>query len=216
MMTFKKSFTYFSFLVLFVTSSLYAGSRDKTTEFYITPQYSSSKTLTFDGDTSVDIDDSFGILFGFGYNFTPNWNLGVMFGYAEADYDAYYKDDHGNPTTDNFTLYTSSINVVGTYNFMRGAFTPFVSAHLGYTYTNTGIDNGEDYFYCDPWGWGPCYIYDGAHTKNSFNYGGFVGVRYDFKNSFFMKGAVGTNVIDYNSNNNSNFTMYQITFGSTF
>jgi len=44
----------------------------------------------------------------------------------------------------------------------------------------------------------------------------FVGVRYDFENNFFLKAAVGTNIIDYNSKNSADFTIYQITLGSTF
>ena len=214
MMTFKKIVT--SAFVVLLGTSLYAGNRNKSMEFYFTPQYIDGKNLDFGGEVKADIDSSVSFGFGLGYNFTPNWNLGVLFSYAEADYEATYYDKNGDLDTNRHTLYTSSINLVGTYNFMDGDFTPFVSGHIGYTHTNTGISNGEYYWGCDPFYWGPCFPYEGAYTDNSMNYGGFVGVRYDFDNHFFIKGAVGVNVIDYNSQNSADFIVYQITFGSTF
>jgi len=190
-------------------------------EFYFVPQYIDNKVLNFESGAKADIDSSVSFGLGFGYNFTPNWNLGLLFSYAEADYKGrYYKD--GEWQTQRHTLYTSSINFVGTYNFMDGDFTPFVSGHIGYTYTNTGIDNGEDYISCYPptfpypYPPGYCYPYNGAYTDNSMNYGGFAGVRYDFDNHFFIKAAVGVNIIDYNSQNSADFTIYQLTLGSTF
>jgi len=216
MMTFKKIVT--SAFVVLLGTSLYAGNRNKSMEFYFTPQYIDSKNLDFNGEAKAEIDSSVSFGFGLGYNFTPNWNLGVLFSYAEADYDGtYYNKDEGKLVTEPHTLYTSSINLVGTYNFMDGDFTPFVSGHIGYTHTNTGIDNGEDYMSCYPGYWYPyCGVFDGVYTDNAMNYGGFVGVRYDFDNHFFIKGAVGVNVIDYNSQNSADFTVYQITLGSTF
>jgi len=216
MMTFKK-IAKTAFITTIFWSTLYAGNRDKTMEFYIVPQYIEAKSLDFNGESKADIDSSVSFGLGFGYNFTPNLNLGMLFSYAEADYDGrYYDSSVGQYVTKRHTLYTSSINVVGTYYFLDGDFTPFVSAHVGYTHTNTGIGNGQIYVGCPPFYWGPCLPYEGAYTDNSLNYGGFAGVRYDFDGGFFLKGAVGVNVIDYNSQNRADFTVYQITLGSTF
>jgi len=219
MMTFKK-IAIGSLTVLIVTSLYAKNNRNKSMEFYFVPQYIDSKVLNFESGAKADIDSSVSLGFGLGYNFTPNWNLGLLFSYAEADYEGTYYDESGSWQTKRHTLYTSSINLVGTYNFMKGAFTPFVSGHIGYTHTNTGIDNGEDYISCPPpmypYPPGYCYPYDGAYTDNSVNYGGFAGMRYDFDNRFFMKAAVGVNHIDYNSQNSADFTIYQLTLGSTF
>jgi outer membrane protein W len=217
MMIFKKSVA--ALLLVFLATTLFAGGRDRKMEFFFIPQYIDGKNLDFNGGAKAEIDSSVSFGFGFGYNFDANWNLGLLFSYAEADYDGTY-DNNGTLETNRHTVYTSSINLVGTYNFLRGNFTPFVSGHIGYTHTNTGISNGEIYIGCppyyDPLFPGYCYPYEGAHTDNSLNYGGFAGVRYDFDNGFFLKGAVGVNVIDYNSHNLADFTLYQLTLGSTF
>jgi len=219
MMIFKTSIKSLT-LLLFLSTLLHAGNRNRSMEFYFIPQYIEGKTLDFGGEVKADIDSSVSFGLGLGYNFTPNWNLGLLFSYAEADYDGSYYDENGDLAHKRHTLYTSSINLVGTYNFLDGDFTPFVSGHIGYTYTNTGISNGEYYWSCPPpiypFPPGYCYPYEGAYTDNSMNYGGFVGVRYDFDNHFFIKAAVGVNIIDYNSQNSADFTIYQITLGSTF
>jgi len=209
----------FTVLLLGITANA-RNNRDRSMEFYFVPQYIKGNTLDFRGEAKADIDSSVSFGFGFGYNFTPNWNLGLLFSYAEADYmGKYYDSAAGEYIANRHTLYTSSINIVGTYYFLDGNFSPFVSGHIGYTHTNTGIGNGEIYVGCPPFYdpyWGPCLPYEGAYTDNSMNYGAFVGVRYDFDNRFFIKGSVGTNIIDYNSQNRADFTVYQITLGSTF
>lgn len=203
-------------LALLIFSLAEAKSRDKTTEFFFVPQYSASQTLKFENGTKAEIDEGFGFGFGFGYNFNPNFEVGILFSYTEADYTAYYKDKNGENIHSRHNLYTSGINLLGTYNILKGDITPFVSVNGGWTYTNTGIDNGEDYIACDPfYYYGFCGVYSGSHTDNSFNYGASIGMRFDFR-KWFLKGSYGINVIDYDSTNDAKFDIFQITVGSSF
>jgi outer membrane protein W len=209
----KKSFIVA--LLVFLGSTLDAGSRNKSLEFYFTPQYIDAKVLHFGEVATADIDDSLSFGFGVGYNFDPHFELGAYFSYADADYNLYYKNENGGDEVSRHRLYTSSINVVGTYHLLKGDFTPFVSAHLGYTYTNTGISNGEEYWNC--WPWYPCYPYSGSYTDNSMNYGASLGLRYDVEefNSYnwFVKAEVMKNRIDYDTTSNADFTVYQLSIG---
>jgi hypothetical protein len=203
-------------LFLLFISALYGGNRDKSVEFFFTPQYIDSQVLNFDNGAKADIDSGFGFGFGFGYNFNPYFEVGVLFSYADADYTAYYKDKNGDDTTSRHSVYTSGINFLATYNILKGDITPFVSINGGWTYTDTGIDNGEDYYYCDPYyPYGYCGIYNGTHSDNSFNYGASVGMRFDFKR-WFLKASYGKNVIDYDRTNDAKFDIYQVVIGSVF
>jgi hypothetical protein len=206
------------FLCAFGAVSVYGGSRNQTTEFYFTPQYIDSNVLHFGDVATADIDDSLSFGFGGGYNFNPHFNLGGYFSYADADYNLHYKNENGGNEVSRHRLYTSSINLIGTYNLLEGDFTPFVSGHVGYTYTNTGISNGEEYWDC--WPWGPCYPYSGSYTDNSLNYGASIGVRYDIQEyshyDWFVKAAVVRNRIDYDTTSNADFTIYQFSIGVVY
>jgi len=57
-------------------------------EFTLQPRYLASKTIDFDGGTSIDTDADLGFGFGFGYNFTNKIAMHLDWSWASANYKA--------------------------------------------------------------------------------------------------------------------------------
>lgn len=204
-------------LTLLVTVSASAKDyRSEKTEVFFMPQFITGKKLEFKNDTAVDIKDRGGFAIGLGYNFDEHFEIAGLFSYTNSSYLATIKKDDGTFADVSRDLYTSTVAVEGTYNFLKGEFTPYVSANIGFTYSDTGIstDGTPGYCYYDPW-WG--YVcYDNTYTSTDLNYGASVGIRYDFQNSLYLKAGVGTQYVDYDSKTSPYFTAYSITIGGRF
>lgn len=216
-----------SLTVLMAAASLsaYEPERAQRWEFYLGPQYIEGKNIDFGNDAEADINDMASLMFGFGYNFDNRFNLGMAFSSASANYRGSAVCAEGSSgctpgTKETFTstMYSSALNVTGTYNFLEGNFTPFIQANLGMTYIDSGISTGQvvDGCYWLPW-WGyVCSPYDLTYTGTRFNYGAQAGLRYDFSNGMFLRGGVGINYIDISHADNPAFTVYNFGVGFLF
>ncbi len=202
--------------LFFVTSAFAKDYRTQKSEVFFMPQFINGKKLEFKNDTAVDIKDRGGFAIGLGYNFDEHFEIAGVFSYTNSSYLATIKKDDGTLENVSRNLYTSTIAVEGTYNFFQGEFTPYISANIGFTYSDTGISTNEssEYCYFDPW-WGPV-CYDETYTSTDLNYGASVGVRYDFQNSLYLKAGIGTQYVDYDSKASPYFTTYSITIGGRF
>ena len=190
--------------------------RSERSEIFFMPQFISGKKLHFENDTAIEIKDRGGFAIGLGYNIDAHFEIAGLFSYTNSSYLATIKKDDGTLENVSRNLYTSTMAIEGSYNFFEDEFTPFVSANIGFTYSDTGIytDDSSGYCYYDPW-WG--YVcYSETYTSTNLNYGGSIGVRYDFRNALYLKAAVGIQHIDYDSTTSPNFTTYSITIGGRF
>ena len=193
-------------------------TRAKSWDFYIGPQYLAGKTLDFDGGAQADIDDAASLVFGVGYHFNERFALDFMFSSASPNYVGTARNDAGETQRFVEDMYVSSFNLAGTYHFFTGRFTPYVSALVGFTYIDSGIETGEILEGCwwDPWYGYECYPYARTYTSNKFSYGGLAGVRYDFENQMFLKAAVGVTAIDLDTSNSATFTYGHLVVGFAF
>jgi opacity protein-like surface antigen len=155
-----------------------AGSWETRTDV----MFENSTKWDFDGGTTADIKSSTGFLLGFGWHYTDNLEFGANFEFDSPGYDAHiasnvpgvFFDTHGN--IDNFRLMFD-----GTYNFLPGKFSPYVTAAIGWTWMDTNIATSPPQTGCwwDPW-WGYiCTTYQNTKTLNGFTYRLGAGVRYD-------------------------------------
>jgi hypothetical protein len=191
-------------------------TRSETWEFFFTPSFIQSKTLDFGHDAQADINTRTGIGFGFGYNIDSNLELSMLFSSSSGNYKGTRVDENGNKKDFTSNMYTNSLNLAATYNFIDGAFTPYITATLGVTYVDSGIsvEDGGDYCWWDPW-WGyTCHSV--TYTDTKLNYGASVGLRYDFANRLYIKGGIGKNYVDFDTVNTSDFIIYDFAIGATF
>lgn len=171
-------------------------------EFLLLPQYTESWSANGNNGSRIEVDEAWGFGFGLGYNFNDHLSLGGEFIWAEADYEATLVPGPGNPsgtTRLSGDMNTATLRLVGTWNILPGALTPFVTAGLGATYVDTNVPDGPPQTYCwwDPFYW--TYICGtGYPTKDEtyFSYMAGVGLRWDSKQSLFLRGLAAMQWVD--------------------
>jgi len=210
----------FTCLTFSINAHAFKDSRDDKWEFFLSPQFTNSQTLSFENGARAELNERSGIAFGFGYNVNSHIELTTHFAASNSNYVGTRILEDGVDTPEKFTanLYTSSINFGFTYNLLSSPFTPYISANLGSTFIDSGIPTGNVGTVCwwDPW-WGYiCSPTAQTYTDTKLNYGAGIGLRYDFNRKFYIKGGVNKNIIDVSSNNTADFTTYQFTFGFMF
>ena len=75
-------------------------NREGRYEITLQPRYLASKTLDFDGGTSIETDGDLGFGMGFGYNLTNKFAMHLDWSWASTNYKATLgtTDSAGNPT----------------------------------------------------------------------------------------------------------------------
>lgn len=104
-----------------------------------------------------------------------------------------------------------------TYNFSEKAFSPFVSAGIGWTKIDSGVPTGGADVGCwwDPW-WGYiCFADWKTYKASEFSYNLGVGVRWDINNAVFTKAAYSREFIKVD-NGTLNFDMAILEMGLMF
>lgn len=219
-----------SFVLLLMISinanAAFYDSRAEKWEFFLAPMVTNSKVLQYENGAEADINKSSSLGFGFGYNINHHIELTLIFSAGNSNYSGtrIIDNDPEDPENPNgpqkFTsnLYTSKLDFGFTWNLLKSAFTPYISANIGSTYIDSGIPTGNIVTGCwwDPW-WGYiCSPSAQTYTSNELNYGAGFGLRYDFNRKLYIKGGVAKNYIDLNSSNTPDFTTYQFIFGFMF
>ena len=190
-------------------------------EVYIGPVFTDGKNYSFNEGSSARTDTGVGLNFGFAKNLDAHWNVGMDLAWSEQDYRADVAPGPGNNLGGrqiSGTLETSTVRFFGTYHFSTGAFTPFVTAGLGWTYVDTNIPAGlpENICWAYPWYGYYCDTYVPTHTTTKFSYNAGVGVRYDFGKGLF-RFLVNSQWADFGgSYGSANAIQYRLDIGTKF
>jgi opacity protein-like surface antigen len=197
------------------------SSRSGRGEIYIGPVFTDGKNYSFDGGTTARTDTGFGINFGYAYNFNSHVQAGIDLVWGEADYRATVQPGPGNPNTArgiSGTLETGTVRFFGSYHFLTGAFTPFVTGGLGWTYVDTNIPAGlpENICWAYPWYGYYCATYVPTAATTKFSYNGGAGLRFDAGRGVFRL-LVNSQWMDFGgSYGSANVIQYRFDFGTKF
>ncbi len=165
------------------------GGRAGSWDFILPLVYSDSTTINGQGGSSVNIDSAWGFGLGFGYNFTDRFQLGGLWTWSSR---SYWANNIGGPFNGNhYTnwMNTSTLSVNGTFNFLTGNVTPFVTGGVGITYIDTNIPtgySGPSTCWWDPWYGYVCNNYQPTRTENDWSYNAGLGVRFDLNRQFAL------------------------------
>jgi len=203
------------------TASQDVSLRSKHWEVILSPQYTLTKNLGFDGGTTAKINDTWGFGLQIGYNFNEHWNLAGFFSWSRPDYQAVVQPAAGNsspPRSISGTLQMNTFGAALTYNILEGPLTPYVEGMLGGTHIHTDIADGPAVVGCywDPW-FG--YICGGTQPTKSdtfLNFGVGGGVRWDFNEFVFFRGGLRQQWIDISNTGIPSFTTFKIDVGFKF
>ena len=154
--------------------------------------FQNSASVDFKGGSTADLDSGMGFVVGAGYNLTDNIQFSGSFLFNTIDYKAAIVGDqvgkvfYAKGSLDNF-----GFMVDGTYNFVSGPFTPFVSAGIGYSWVDTNLATEPPQYGCwwDPWYGYVCANFQDTKTIDGFAYEAAVGARYDFNPALALLGS---------------------------
>ena len=221
-----RNFRALSFLVavLLVTPALFAQNtfgRDARWEFTLSPLYSLSTGIDFEGGSQMDTSDELGFAMGLGYNFGERLNLNFGFQWGSIDYDADIVDAE-NPANNarisgSYDQWTTWFG--GEFNFLDRPITPFVSGGIGWSWFDTNIPNGlpQTGCYWDPWYGYICYNYYPTKTVDAFSYKAGLGLRWDVNPKFFMKAGYEMQLHQLsNADGDPDFGVIKVDFGFFF
>ena len=192
-------------------------TRGGKSEFYIAPVFTDGKSYSFEGGSNARTDTGFGLTFGYAFNFDQKKSLGIEFVWADQDYRANIVGDNGSTVSVNGSLETWTVRFLGTYNFMEGNFTPFVTGGLGWTYLDTNIPTGLPQNVCwyYPW-YGYCTSYVPTATTTKFSYNAGAGLRFELGRGF-VRAMINQQYMDFGGSYGSgSTTQYRIDFGTKF
>lgn len=159
-------------------------------DFSIQTRYSWSKEFSDADGAKVEFDDDLGWGFGFSKYITPQFNLGLAFGWHSIYYTATGVSEDGDSTGSyGNTLSTSAIVLTGDYTFGTKRFRPYVTGNLGWMRANTNIaadlDGGCWYY---PWVGYVCGTWvSSTYGDDSFTYGLGLGARIYLSPASFLK-----------------------------
>jgi outer membrane protein assembly factor BamD len=179
-----------------------------------------SSETDFKGGTSVDVASGTGFVVGVDYNFSERLSAGASLSYDSKDYTAEAPgDDPGEIFKLKGDLTTLSLMFDGTYNFLTGPLTPFVSAGLGWSSVDTNIATGPPDVGC--W-WNPWYGYICTSTQDTKTESGFayelgLGLRYDINEFLVADGLYRMKWVSFdNAEGTPSYDGFQMNLGWKF
>jgi len=193
------------------------GSREGRLEGSFLVNYQVGQDESFEGGAALDIDDSMGWGFSFGWNWTSKVNLSYSFMVNKPDYSAVIVPEGEAPQTVDHELSKYSHHFNGTYHFLDGDITPFVTGGIGWTKLDSNIADGLPEVGCwwDPW-WGyVCFQDWDTYSETEFTYNLGVGVRWDINSNLFSRAAYSREFISVKGSD-LNFDMATLEIGWMF
>jgi opacity protein-like surface antigen len=177
-------------------------SRVGKAEFYGIGQYLHSEDINFNGpfgDVKVRMDDTGLGGFGFAFHFNDFFSVRTDFMFGGATFNAEVPLRTGGtaPIRQDALLQTGRLNL--DYNIINRRLTPFITAGLGYQYTETELENAPPVNTCwwDPWyGW-ICYSGHAHAWQTDFTWNAAAGVRWNVTDNFFVKAMGGATWLEY-------------------
>lgn len=173
--------------------------------------YQDSEFIMGPGDSTLDIKDRWGFGLTFGYNFTNHLALSFEFDFISPSYElSGTTEDNGFQTISHrMDMFNGLLK--GTYNLLEGPVTPFIDLSIGFSYTDSKIQDGPSYCYPDwYWGW---VCYSSSHDDTNLNYGGGLGIRWDINRDMFMRASYSIMKLDISSTSDPEFGVGRIEFG---
>jgi opacity protein-like surface antigen len=197
-----------------------SAGRAGTWETDVGAVFQNSANVDFEGGTTADLDSGVGFQLGIGYHLTDNLLVSGNFNFNSIDYKAKIAGDQvGEVFQAKGSLDNFGFMLDGTWNFLDGPFSPFVSAGIGYSWVDTNLATEPPQVGCwwDPWYGYVCANFQDTKTIDGFAYEAAVGARYDFNSSFALLGSYRMMWIDLgNAKGTPDFDGFTLSLGWKF
>jgi outer membrane protein assembly factor BamD len=182
--------------------------------------FHNSSETDFEGGTTVEVDSGAGFVAGVNYNFNERLSAGASLSYDSKDYTAEAAGDEPGETFQiKGDLTTLSLMFDGTYNFLTGPLTPFVSAGLGWSSVDTDIVTGPPDVGCwwNPWYGYVCTSSQDTKSESGFAYEVGLGLRYDINDFLVADGLYKMKWVSFdNADGTPSYDGFQMNLGWKF
>jgi opacity protein-like surface antigen len=161
-------------------------------------------TINGDFGSSLTFKGDLGWGFYGNYNFNNHFALGVDWSHISPDYILTYRQDNGGIPgllqTISHEGDIGNLHIKGTFNFLAGAFTPFVEAGFGWTWIDSNIADGPPSTGCW-WTWYGyvCSNFYDTYSSTQTSYTYAAGLRWDVSPDFSLRADYGVMEIDTSS-----------------
>jgi opacity protein-like surface antigen len=161
-------------------------------------------TINGDFGSSLTFKGDLGWGFYGNYNFNNHFALGVDWSHISPDYILTYRQDNGGIPgllqTISHEGDIGNLHIKGTFNFLAGAFTPFVEAGFGWTWIDSNIADGPPSTGCW-WTWYGyvCSNFYDTYSSTQTSYTYAAGLRWDISPDFSLRADYGVMEIDTSS-----------------
>lgn len=192
-------------LVMLLTSTVQAQSyrshltRDHRWEFSIQTRYTADQTYDGEGGSSLKLEEDLGWGFGFGYNLSQHWYLGMIVSWRTIPYTAIVVDasDPDSRSSYGGQVDVSTFGFEADWYILQGPLTPYVLGSFGWTLIDTNVYAGSlPSCWWDPW-WGPiCGNVPATYGKNTVAYNIGAGGRFELSKSFHVRLGYEYNRLD--------------------
>ena len=210
-------------VAMLLAGNIQAASSDRGKSWEATIQLIGTGSDSSNGEngSSVALKSATGWAFGVTYNFNEHLALGFDASFVKPKYDAVIvpDDDDEDPfsISHKASIFNGALN--GTYNILKGNFTPYVQLGLGWTNVDSNVADGPPSTGCwwDPW-WGyVCANFWSTYNDTSFSWNAGLGLRYEFQNRMFLKGSVNRIFLDSNQDSaDPKLDMWKLELGWMF
>jgi opacity protein-like surface antigen len=183
-------------------------------EFTIQTIYMGSQDYKGEHGSSISLDDDLGWGFGFGYNISDLFNLGLSLSWRSMSYYATIVDAENENATTHYSnwLDTATMALCGEYSFLRSRITPYASGRVGWTSIDTNIIASSDYgCWWDPWYGYICESYDTTYGADAASWALGAGVRFELSPAAFMRVGYEHGWIDANAFDSND--LFRLDFG---
>ena len=205
---FRLAVTAGALLAMAFSSTAFAQSRgDRAQTWDVGVQLTHLGSFNNGGEqgSGLSVDSEIGWGFWGNYNFTNRLALGFEFNWTQPRYTATFIPE-GNPSapetiSTRMDIFTAQAK--GTFNFMEGAFTPYIEGSLGWTNVDSNVINGPPITGCwwDPW-WGYiCAPFFSTYSETVTSWGVAGGLRYDINPYYGLRLSYGIQELDTGSRN---------------
>ncbi len=171
--------------------------------------------------SSFDLKSRTGWGFGIVRNMNEHFALGFDFSWVEPKYNAVLTSDV-DPNDDRIINHRADIitgQFKGVWNILKGSFTPYAEAGLGWTTVDSNVADGPPLTGC--W-WHPywgyiCSNYWNTHSETNFSYGGGLGLRWEVSRKLLLKASYNLLIIDADGpQSNPNLSSIKLEIGSRY
>ncbi len=171
--------------------------------------------------SSFDLKSRTGWGFGIVRNMNEHFALGFDFGWVNPKYNAVLKSEDPNEpdVVINHRADIITGQFKGVWNILKGSFTPYAEAGLGWTTVDSNVADGPPLTGC--W-WHPywgyiCSNYWNTHSETNFSYGGGLGLRWEVSRKLLLKASYNLLIIDADGpQSNPNLSSIKLEIGSRY